>query len=85
VQARRKPGPEHSDASLLDGTWRRLVLGNPLLAVNGYIDKHAWTFCVLEGLHTTLRRRDVFARGANNWGDPPARSLSGPDWQVNKP
>ncbi|MFD0120195.1 hypothetical protein [Streptomyces virginiae] len=25
VQARRKPGPEHIDASLLDGTWRRLV------------------------------------------------------------
>ncbi|MEU0397191.1 Tn3 family transposase [Streptomyces sp. NPDC006208] len=85
VQARRKPGPEHIDASLLDGTWRRLVLGNPLLAANGYIDKHAWTFCVLEGLHTALKRRDVFARGADNWGDPRARLLSGPDWQVKRP
>ncbi|ROQ65243.1 TnpA family transposase [Streptomyces sp. CEV 2-1] len=85
VQARRKPGPEHIDASLLDGTWRRLVLGNPLLAVNGYIDKHAWTFCVLEALHTALKRRDVFAKGADNWGDPRARLLSGPDWQVNRP
>jgi hypothetical protein len=85
VQARRKPGPEHIDVSLLDGTWRRLVLGNPLLAVNGYIDKHAWTFCVLEGLHTALKRRDVFARGADNWGDPRVRLLSGPDWQVNRP
>ncbi|MEU1458424.1 Tn3 family transposase [Streptomyces avermitilis] len=37
VQARRKPGPEHIDASLLDGTWRRLVLGNPLLAVGYWI------------------------------------------------
>ncbi|MCX4596498.1 Tn3 family transposase [Streptomyces sp. NBC_01549] len=85
VQARRKPGPEHIDVSMLDGTWRRLVLGNPLLAVNGLIDKHAWTFCVLEALHNALRRRDVFARGADNWGDPRARLLSGPDWQVNRP
>ncbi|WP_406072212.1 hypothetical protein OG372_36780 [Streptomyces sp. NBC_01020] len=67
VQALRKPGPEHIDVSLLDGTWRRLVLGNPLLAVNGLIDKHAWTFCVLEGLHTALKRRDVLAKGADNW------------------
>lgn len=85
VQARRKPGVEHIDTRLLDGSWRRLVLGDPLLAVNGIIDKKAWTFCVLEALHTALKRRDVYAKGADNWGDPRARLLSGPDWQVNRP
>lgn len=85
VQARRKPGVEHIDTSLLDGSWRRLVLGNPLLAVNGLIDSKAWTFCGLENLHTALKRRDVFAKGADNLGDPRARLLSGPDWQVNRP
>ncbi len=86
VQARRKPGPEHIDAGLLsDGTWRRLVLGNPLLVVNGLIDKHAWTFCVLDALLTALKRRDVFAVGADVWGDPRARLLSGPAWAVTRP
>ncbi|GHB68680.1 hypothetical protein GCM10010347_43650 [Streptomyces cirratus] len=40
---------------------------------------------MLDGVHTALKRRDVFARGADNWGDPRARLLSGPDWQVNRP
>ncbi|MCY0963419.1 transposase, partial [Streptomyces sp. H27-H5] len=62
-----------------------LVLGNPLLAVNGLIDKHAWTFCVLDALLTALKRRDVFALGADVWGDPRARLLSGPAWAVTRP
>ncbi|GAB2488479.1 hypothetical protein GCM10027187_64630 [Streptosporangium sandarakinum] len=86
VQARRKPDAEHIDVALLaDGGWRRLVLGNPHLAPGGLIDKHAWTFCVLEALHVALKRRDVFARGADVWGDPRARLLSGAAWQVNRP
>ena len=68
VQARRKPGVEHIDTCLLDGSWRRLVLGDPLLAVNGIIDKKAWTFCVLEALHTALKHRDVYAKGADKSG-----------------
>lgn len=85
VQARRKPGVEHIDTLLLDGSWKRLVLGNPQLAPNGIIDSKAWAFCVLENLHTALKRRDVYAKGADNWGDPRGRLLSGPDWQVNRP
>ena len=68
VQARRKPGVEHIDTRLLEGSWKRLVLGDPLLAVNGIIDKKAWTFCVLEALHTALKRRDVYAKGAGQLG-----------------
>ncbi|NYI94279.1 hypothetical protein HNR12_000556 [Streptomonospora nanhaiensis] len=26
--------------------------------------------CVMEHLHKALRRRDVFARGADRWGAP---------------
>ncbi|MET9644806.1 Tn3 family transposase [Streptomyces syringium] len=85
LQARRKPGPKHVDHSLLDATWRRLVLGNPVLAPNGLIDKHAWTFCVLEALHTALKRRDVFAQGTDVWGDPRGRLLSGAAWDIARP
>jgi Tn3 transposase DDE domain len=83
VVARRKPAPAHIDARLLtDGTWKRLVLGNPELAPAGLIDKSAWTFCVLDTLHTALKRRDVFALGADVWGDPRARLLAGPEWSA---
>ncbi|MFF4414432.1 hypothetical protein ACFYY8_18045 [Streptosporangium sp. NPDC001559] len=86
VQAQRKPAAEHIDVVLLaDGGRRRPVLGNPHLAPGGLIDEHAWTFCVLEALHVALKRRDVFARGADAWGDPRARLLSGAAWQVNRP
>ncbi|MEU9315016.1 hypothetical protein [Streptomyces sp. NPDC048295] len=86
AQARRKPGPERIDARLLtDGTWRRLMRGNPMPAVNGLIDKHAWTFCVLESPHTGLKRRDVFARGADVWEAPRARLLPGPAWAASRP
>ncbi|MGW3134917.1 hypothetical protein [Streptomyces sp. NPDC001139] len=61
------------------------MLGNPVLAASGLIDKHAWTFCVLEALHTALKRRDVFARSADVWGDPRTRLLSGPAWAASRP
>ncbi|MBX9387494.1 Tn3 family transposase [Streptomonospora nanhaiensis] len=41
--------------------------------------------CVMEHLHKALRRRDVFARGADRWGDPRARLLTGEDWQASRP
>lgn len=49
VTARLKPTAAHIDLRLLtDPTWKRLVLGNANLAPAGLIDKHAWTFCLLE-------------------------------------
>ncbi|MFJ4188111.1 hypothetical protein [Kitasatospora sp. NPDC089509] len=81
--ARRKPAPVHIDERLpSDGTWKRLVLGNPELAPAGLIDKAAWTFCVLDAPHGALERRDVFAVGADTWGDPRARPLAGPEWSA---
>ena len=83
VLARRKPTTEdieeHHD--LVKGSWRRLVYANPALAA-GLIDKAAYTFCVLEALWRALRRRDVYAIGADKWGDPRARLLSGTSWVV---
>ena len=74
VLARRKPTTEdieeHHD--LVKGSWRRLVYANPALAA-GLIDKAAYAFCVLEALWRALRRRDVYAIGADKWGDPRAR------------
>lgn len=40
------------------GSWRRLVFDNPKLDPP-LIDRPAFVFCVLEVLHSALRRRDV--------------------------
>jgi len=83
VLARRAPTAEHVEEhqDLVKGSWRRLVYANPALAP-GLIDKAAYTFCVLEALWRALRCRDVYATGADKWGDPRARLLSGAPWAI---
>ncbi|WDO05590.1 hypothetical protein ME763_07925 [Streptomyces murinus] len=44
---------------------------------HGLVDKAAYSFCVLEHLHRSLRRRDVFAKDGDCWGDPRAELLAG--------
>lgn len=49
------------------------------------IDRPAYTFCVLEALHTGLRRRDVYAVGADKWGDPRGRLIEPRLWVAERP
>ncbi|MGW1412194.1 DUF4158 domain-containing protein [Streptomyces sp. NPDC002403] len=69
---------------LVTGSWRRLVFAahgtEPGLA-----DKAAYSFCVLENLHRALRRRDVYARRGDRWGDPRAKLLAGDRWETARP
>ena len=48
-------------------------------------DHRAYVFCVLEALHRGLRRREVYAEGADRWGDPRARLLDGDRWENARP
>ncbi|WP_160166735.1 Tn3 family transposase [Nocardiopsis kunsanensis] len=66
-------------AELTGGSWKRPIYANPDLEA-GRIDKAAFLMCVIEHLHRALKRRDVFARSGDRWGDPRARLLSGTDW-----
>ncbi|ABW14141.1 transposase Tn3 family protein [Parafrankia sp. EAN1pec] len=86
VKARRAPEAAHigEHAGLVTGSWRRLVYANPQLSAP-LIDKHAYVFCVLEHLHRALRRKDVYALGADRWGDPRARLLDGDAWEQARP
>jgi len=81
---RRRLAAADIDGGLVAGSWRRLVYANADLT-SGAVDKAAYVFCVLEQLHRALRRRDVYARGADRWGDPRARLLDGPAWQSARP
>ena len=55
------------------------MFGNPKLEPP-LIDRPAYVFCVLEALHAALRRRDVYAVGADKWGDPRARLIEARLW-----
>ena len=81
---RRRVPAEDIDEALASGSWRRLVFSNPELPA-GTADHRAYVFCVLEALHRGLRRREIYAVGADRWGDPRARLLDGERWESARP
>ncbi|MEU0375525.1 hypothetical protein ABZ070_36585 [Streptomyces sp. NPDC006283] len=81
---RKKVGAEEVASDLVTGSWRRLVFANPNVP-HGLVDKAAYSFCVLEHLHRSLRRRDVFARDDDRWGDPRVKLLAGEKWMTTQP
>jgi Tn3 transposase DDE domain len=48
-------------------------------------DHRAYVLCVLEALHRGLRRREIYAVGADRWGVPRARLLDGERWENARP
>jgi TnpA family transposase len=84
--AARKPAVEHVRGfeDLVTGSWRRLVFDSPRLEAP-LIDRPAYVFCVLEALHLALRRRDVYAVGADKWGNPRARLIDERIWARERP
>jgi hypothetical protein len=94
---RKKVGAEEVAADLVAGSWRRLVFANPNVP-HGLVDKAAYSFCVLEHLHRSLRRRDCSPRMATagatpapscspgRSGRPPSRRCSPRSvWRANRP
>ena len=81
---RKKIGAEEIARDLVTGSWRRLVFADPVRKL-GPVDKAAYSFCVLELLHRSLRRRDIFAKDGDRWGDPRAKLLSGERWAAAQP
>ncbi|GAA0905295.1 MULTISPECIES: hypothetical protein [Streptomyces violaceusniger group] len=74
---RKKIGAAEVAGELVTGSWRRLVFANPSLP-DGVVDKAAYSFCILEHLHRGLRRRDIYARAGDRWGDPRRMPRSSP-------
>ncbi|MFF8958679.1 Tn3 family transposase [Streptomyces sp. NPDC014894] len=81
---RKKIDASEVSETLVGGSWRRLVFAAPGLEP-GLADKAAYSFCVLEHLHRSLRRRDVYARRGDRWGDPRAKLLTGDRWESAQP
>ena len=91
----RRVRAEEVTGGLVTGSWRRLVYGPPASPTGetetaaaeraDQVNRRAYACCVVEHLHRALRRRDVFADGADRWGDPRARLLAGAAWARAKP
>jgi len=77
LQGRRQVPADQVPTELATGVWQRLVT-----TPDGQLDRRAYTFCVLERLRESLRRRDVFAPASSRWADPRARLLTGQAWDA---
>ncbi len=79
MDTRKKHGND-APREVIGKSWRRHVLRE-----DGTLDFHAYTFCVLDALHTALRRRDVFVAPSWRYADPRAGLLDGAEWEATRP
>jgi TnpA family transposase len=68
------------DSSVVAEPWRRHVFPE-----KDKVDRHAYTFCVLDQLQQALRRRDVFVNASLHWADPRRLLLDRGAWEVARP
>lgn len=80
IEGQRKPDLSDTPRSVITRSWRSLVLD-----AENHIDRHAYTFCVLDRLRDALRRHDVFVTPSERWADSRAKLLQGPAWEAARP
>jgi TnpA family transposase len=80
AEGQRRPDFRAAPRAVIPRAWRRSVL-----LPNGQVDRRASTFCVLERLQDSLRRRDLFVTPSERWSDPRTKLLHGPAWQAARP
>ena len=81
LDPQRHPDMHQAPLDLVPGAWRRLVLPQR----QAVADRRAYTLCMMERLQDSLRRRDVFVRRSDRWGDPRVKLLQGPQWETLRP
>ncbi|CNG79769.1 transposase [Yersinia pseudotuberculosis] len=64
--------PEH----IITGPWKRLVYD-----AEGRIQRAGYSLCLLERLQDALRRRDIWLKNSDRWGDLREKLLQGEEWQ----
>jgi TnpA family transposase len=75
----RQPEKE-APQEIVSKAWARHVIRD-----DGGVNTHAYTFCMLHQLHSTLKRRDVFVSPSWRYADPRAGLLAGSEWQAARP
>jgi TnpA family transposase len=65
--------------NIVTSPWKRLVFDN-----ENRVTKKGYTLCFLDKLQDALRRRDIYVKNSDRWGDPREKLLQGADWQANR-
>jgi TnpA family transposase len=77
IEGRRNPDMSLAPLKGMSKSWRSLVVDR-----EQKIDRRAYTLFAMEKLHEAMRRRDVFVKSAERWGDPRAKLLQGAEWKA---
>ncbi len=80
IEGQRKPDLSDTPRGVITRAWRSLVLN-----ADNRVDRHGYTFCVLDRLRNGLRRHDVFVTPSERWADSRAKLLQGPAWENARP
>jgi len=80
IEGQRTPDLGDAPLAVVPKAWHALVRHG-----DAWIDRRAYTFCVLEQLRAALRRRDVFVAPSARWGDPRTKLLQGRAWVAARP
>ncbi len=70
------PKLHHAPTGAIGARWRRLVMDSGQV-----VDRRFYTFAILERLHQSLDRREVFVTPSERWGDPRAKLLPLDHWE----
>jgi hypothetical protein len=73
------PAMHEAPLRVVAPAWRRLVL-----RPDGTVDRRAYTFCVLQAMHSAFKRRDLYVTPSQRWGDPRAQLLTAQAWQAQR-
>lgn len=76
IEGKQKPKMDNAPQSIVTKGWSRWVN-----LPEGGLDRRAYTFCVLEQLMASLRRRDLFVSPSVRWSNPQDKLLRGSAWE----
>ncbi|GGR71516.1 hypothetical protein GCM10008959_36510 [Deinococcus seoulensis] len=80
INALRTLERRKKDLSSLPTDWITGRWGKHLRSAAGEVQRSAYTLGVLEQLHLSLKRRDLYVPASDKFNDPRLRLLSGPRW-----
>jgi len=75
IEGQRQPSMKDAPLTIVSKGWARWVCPTP-----GEIDRHAYTFCILEQLMNGLRCRDLYVSPSVQWSNPQDKLLQGCEW-----
>jgi hypothetical protein len=80
IEGQRKPDVSDTPRDVINRDWRSLVLDT-----DNRVDRHGYTFCVLDRVRDGLRRHDLFVTPSERWADSRAKLLQDVAWETARP